>query len=179
MRDATEKGKVEEGDLRKHPHGNEARPTAEAGDRHRHARGRQAHEVTEEPQVALAPVVAIRESSVTTLGRLGVLNGDQIAAAFRFRNAFEIVVDAKRASLGFQEWQDPGKPSQTLLERRSRATDDLRKARALLGAHGYSLVGRICGEGYCIADLFQTRRERDTHIDMLKIHLASLASLWK
>lgn len=125
------------------------------------------------------PIVAFRESSVTTLARSGVLDADQIAAAFRFRNAFEVVVDAKRASLGFQEWTEPGKPIPAVTERRVAASTDLRAARALLGAHGYSLVGRICGEGYCIADLFQSRRERDTHIDLLKIHLRSLAALWR
>lgn len=126
-----------------------------------------------------APVVAFRESSVTTLARTGALDAAQIAAAFRFRNAFEVVVDAKRASLGFQEWSDPGRPPQHVLDRRAAASADLRDARALLGAHGYSLIGRVCGEGYCIADLFTTRRERDTHLDLLKIHLRSLAALWK
>ena len=108
---------------------------------------------------AVQPVVAFRDSSVTTLGRTGVIDADQVAAAFRFRNAFETVVDAKRASLGFEEWSDPGRPTTQLSERRAKARDDLRQARGLLGAHGYSLVGRICGEGYCIADLFRTRRD--------------------
>jgi hypothetical protein len=138
-----------------------------------------ARRMSVEAEARSAPVIAFRESSVTTLGRQGLLDTDQIAAAFRFRNAFEVAVDAKRASLGFEEWTDPGKPPADLVERRLKAKGDLAAARGLLGAHGYALVGRVCGEGYCVTDLFKSRRERDTHLDLLRIHLASLAKLWR
>jgi hypothetical protein len=124
-------------------------------------------------------VVGFRQSSVVTLAAHGVLAADQVAAAFHFRNAFEHLVEAKRESIGFNEWQSPGPLPAHVAERRSLASQDLRKARGLLGAHGYALVGKVCGEGYHIADLFSSRRERDTMTDMLRLHLTSLAKLWR
>lgn len=123
-------------------------------------------------------VIGFRQSSVVTLASHGLLDADQVAAAFRFRNAFEVVVEAKRQSIGFNEWQSPGPISPDLAAQRADATKDLSLARKLLGSHGYALVGRVCGEGYHINDLYGTRRERDTHCDLLRIHLTSLAKLW-
>lgn len=123
-------------------------------------------------------VVGFRQSSVVTLAAHGVLDANQVAAAFRFRNLFEVVIEAKRQSIGFNEWQEPGPPPPDLAARRSDATKDLGRARALLGSHGYMLIGRVCGEGFHIADLYATRRERDTMVDMLRLHLTSLAKLW-
>ena len=124
-------------------------------------------------------VAPIRQSSVVTLAAHGVLTADQVAAAFHFRNAFEVVVEAKRQSIGFNEWQAPGAPPPDLQQLRNDASRDLGKARALLGSHGYMLVGRVCGEGFHINDLYATRRERDTMTDMLRLHLTSLAKLWR
>ena len=124
-------------------------------------------------------IVGIRRSSVVTLAAHRVLDADQVAAAFRFRNAFEITVEAKRKSIGFNEWQPPERTPQTLAEVRTAAAQDLRAARALLGSHGYMLVGKVCGEGFHLADLYRTTRERQTMTDMLKIHLLSLAKLWR
>lgn len=125
-------------------------------------------------------VVALRrQSSVVTLAAHGVLDADQVAAAFRFRNAFEIHVDAKRESIGFNEWQSPGKPSRTLVESRLVAEGLLLQARDLLGSHGYMLVGKVCGEGFHLHDMYSTQRQRNTMVDMLKLHLRSLAELWK
>lgn len=124
-------------------------------------------------------LVAFRESTVVTLGRMGILDEDQIEAAFRFRNAFEVVKDAARSSIGFQEWSDPGKPSQHISERRAAAGTQLKQARSYLGAHGYWLVGRICGEGYSVGDITENRREREAFSLMLQIHLTGLAKLWR
>jgi hypothetical protein len=124
-------------------------------------------------------VVGFRQSSVVTLAAHGVLDADQVAAAFRFRNAFEIVIDAKRQSIGFNEWQSPGPVAPDIAARRADATRDLGRARALLGSHGYMLVGKICGEGFHLHDLYPKRRDRDTHTDMLRVHLTSLAKLWR
>ena len=129
-------------------------------------------------QQSTPSVAPIRQSSVVTLAAHGVLNADQVAAAFRFRNSFEVVVEAKRRSIGFNEWQSPGPAPADQVQLQQDATRDLQKARALLGSHGYMLVGKVCGEGYHLADLYRTRRERDTMSDMLRIHLTSLAKLW-
>ena len=131
------------------------------------------------PALTAPDVVGFRQSSVVTLAAHGVLDADQVAAAFRFRNAFELVVEAKRESIGFNEWQSPGTLPAPVAEARAVATQELRQARALLGSHGFSLVGKVCGEGFHIGGLYRTRRERDTMTDMLRIHLTSLAKLWR
>jgi hypothetical protein len=134
--------------------------------------------ITVAPAAELA-VVGIKQSSVVTLASHGLLDVDQVAAAFRFRNSFEVTIEAKRQSIGFNEWQAPGPIPAGVAESRLIAKQDLRAARALLGSHGYMLVGKVCGEGWHIGDLYRTRRERDTMTDMLRIHLTSLAKLWR
>jgi hypothetical protein len=123
-------------------------------------------------------VVNLREWSVATLAAHGVLDADQVAAAFRFRNAWETVQEARQASFGFSEWIDAGCRPPGLSERRLAAAGLLRQCRRLLGAHGYHLVSRICGEGFHVRDLYPTRRQRDMAVDLLKIHLSELAALW-
>ena len=134
-------------------------------------------ESRDNPRVVEA-VVNLREWSVASLAAHGVLDADQVAAAFRFRNAWETVQAARQASIGFSEWIDAGCPSIALSERRLAAAGTLRQCRRLLGAHGYELVSRICGEGFHIRDLYPTRRARDTATDMLKTHLTELARIW-
>jgi hypothetical protein len=123
-------------------------------------------------------VVNLRESSVVTLAALHILDADQVAAAFRFRHAWETVESARQASIGFEEWIDAGRLPAGIAERQLKAAGDLRQCRKLLGAHGYMLVGRVCGEGWHIRDLYPNRRARQTATDMLRIHLSSLAALW-
>lgn len=112
------------------------------------------------------------------MARLRQIDSDQVSAAFRFRNAFYIVLDAKHESMGFREWQAPRGNPPTIQQSRLTAQGDLDSARKLLGAYLYALTGRICGEGYCVRDLFETRRERDTHSDIFRIALGQLGSLW-
>jgi hypothetical protein len=135
--------------------------------------------VDQQQALATTEVLALRQSSVATLAAHGAIDASQVAAAFRFRNAFEIVVEAKRESIGFAEWQSPGPPPPEIAEARAGAAQDLKHARHLLGAHGYALIGRVVGEGYHLADLFSLRRERDAMTWMLKIHLTSLARFWR
>lgn len=125
-----------------------------------------------------AELVTLRDDSITVLARMKILDADQVYAALRFRAAFESAVDAAQASLGFREWQSPGPPAPALVERRARASHDLEAARHLVGAHGFWLLGRVCGEGHSVLDLCASRRERDTHTDLLKLHLTGLAELW-
>ena len=123
-------------------------------------------------------VVSLRESSIVTLAAHGVLDADQVAAAFRFRHAWETVQRLRPAALGFDEWIGGGCRPAGFAEVQMVAAADLRLARRLLGAHGYELVARICGDGFHIRDIRPTRRERDTATDMLKVHLTGLARLW-
>ena len=124
-------------------------------------------------------VIRLREWSVTTLAAHGALDDEQVTAARRFCSAWETVQAVRPASIDFGERIDRGRNPPTFAERRLKAAADLRHARILLGEHGYGLVGRICGDGYHIRDLYRTRRERDTASDMLKTHLTSLAAMWR
>lgn len=112
------------------------------------------------------------------LARRQLVDADQIAVAFRFRNAFLTVLDAKHESMGFREWQAPRGITATRAESQARAQEDLSAARELLGAYLYALLGRVCGEGYAVKDLFQVRRDCDTHTDLLRIGLTQLVRLW-
>jgi hypothetical protein len=123
-------------------------------------------------------VVNLRESSVVTLAAHGILDADQVDAAFRFRRAWETVASARQSSIGFDEWIDAGRLPAGLAERQLQAAEDLRQCRKLLGAHGYMLVGRVCGEGWHLRDLYPKRGDRDAMTRMLYIHLSSLAALW-
>jgi hypothetical protein len=124
-------------------------------------------------------VVNLRESSVSTLAAHGILDLAQVQAAIRFRHAWETVGGIGSSSAAFGERVDMSRRPTGIAERRLQAAADLRFCRQLLGAHGYMLVGRICGDGEHIRDICRTRRQRDTAHDMLKIHLAALAASWK
>jgi hypothetical protein len=119
-----------------------------------------------------------RESSITTLAAAGALDAEQVAAAFRLRNAYLVTLEAKRESIGFNEWQAPGRRDLSEQEQRADAARDLSETRGLVGAYAYALLLRVCGEGHSISDMYGARRARETHADILKIHLGILAKLW-
>lgn len=123
-------------------------------------------------------VVSLRESSVITMASHGLLSADQVAAAWRFRHAAELMRQVGSGSNAEPRIPGTRKPDD-IAERRLSAAGDMRTAKHLLGAHGFNLVTLVCAEGFHIRDLYQTRRERDTATDMLKIHLSALASVWR
>lgn len=123
-------------------------------------------------------VVSLRDSSIVTLAAHGVIDANQVEAAWRFRKAWETVQAPGTVSAGFQEWVDTTCRPAELAERRLAAAGDLRNARRILGNHGYMLVSKVCGEGWHIRDLYHKRGERDAMTLMLRIHLASLARIW-
>lgn len=98
-----------------------------------------------------------------------------VETAFRFTNTFrQAGEDAQR---GFQEYVD-GRTSTPRAERQADAIRELRRCRQLLGKHGYRLLATIAGEGYALGDLYQTRRQRDTAADLVRLHLNELADMW-
>lgn len=121
--------------------------------------------------------VSLRESSIVSLAARKMLDADQVAAAWRFQRAFEIVSAIRPAVL------DPdgirGGSGDGTSDKQINAATDLRRARDVLGLHGYYLVSRICGEGYHVRDLYRTRRQRDLAADLLRIHLTELATEWR
>lgn len=121
-----------------------------------------------------APVVALRESSIVSLAAHGVLDADQVAAAMRFRAAWETLASNLRPPAYFERVDAPLPQAQA--ERHDAAKRELGQYRLLLGEHGFGLLLKICGEGYHIRDLYSARRERDTATDILRIHLSAIAS---
>jgi hypothetical protein len=137
-------------------------------------------ERTAQTGAAPAQILSMRrESSVTTLAAAGALDAEQVATAFRFRNSYLITIEAKRESIGFDEWRAPGRTDLNEQERRAAAAKDLSEARRLVGAYAYALLLRVCGEGHALSDMYGPRRARESHADILKIHLGMLAKLWR
>lgn len=129
--------------------------------------------VTAAEKREVAPVVSLRESSIITLASHGLLDADQVAAAMRFRAAWEAYANLHRSGRSLER-VDGGR--RVAEPRGNEASRMLKRYRALLGAHGFDLLIRVCGEGHHIRDLYQTRRERDTATDILRIHLSALAT---
>ena len=130
----------------------------------------------EERRSRSVEIIALRESSVITLARVGALNDLQVAAAFRLAR----LVQTANAEAGsrFRQYVDGGERT-PLAERATEAMRELRNARQLLGRHGYSLAVSICAEGHALADLYPTRRQRDTASDVLRVHLDELVAMWR
>lgn len=122
-------------------------------------------------------VVSLRENSIISLAAHGALDANQVAAAWYFRKAFETVRDIKGGSL--EEMTRGTRRPNGIAEKKLAAAFDLKIAKRFLGAHGYSLVATVCGEGFHIRDIYKTRRERDTATDLLRIHLTGLADVWR
>jgi hypothetical protein len=124
-------------------------------------------------------VIRLREWSVKTLEAHGALDAEHVTAAQRFCRSWEAVHGMRTAASCFTERIDSGRRPTSFAETSLAAATDLRHARILLGEHGYALVGKVCGDGYHIRDLYRTRRERDTAADMLKVYLTCLAQMWR
>jgi hypothetical protein len=121
-----------------------------------------------------AAVISMRDWSVKTLA----LSDEQRSAAERFCRSWEAVHGMRTSYPALTERVDSSRRTSSVAERSLTAAQDLRHSRILLGEHGYALVGKVCGDGYHIRDLYRTRRERDMANDLIKIHLTSLAAMW-
>jgi hypothetical protein len=123
-------------------------------------------------------VVGLRDSSIVTLAAHGLLDADQVAAAWRFRRVWEEFAELEQPAQRFERVDHTG-DGLARIERQHKARREMKRCRKLLGQHGFQLVTKVCGEGWHIRDLCSTRRERDTAADVLRIHLASLAAMWR
>lgn len=123
---------------------------------------------------ASAPqLVELRESSIVSLAAHGLLDSDQVRAAMRFRDAWQLVTIAARPHREFER-VDGGRRS-TRTEAETEARQILKQCRFTAGQHGFELLVKICGEGFHIRDLYENRRDRDTATDVLRINLSNLA----
>lgn len=126
--------------------------------------------------VALRPaaeVLQIRESSISSLAAHGLLDVDQVAAAMRFRDAWQLVAIASRPHRDFERVDGHARSTRTEAETAARAI--LKQCRFAAGQYGFELLVKVCGEGFHVRDLYQSRRERDTATDLLRINLSNIA----
>lgn len=127
--------------------------------------------------------VNTRESAITALAARGAIDKAQESAAERFRRAWEALGGSGAKAMDYtREPVDGGVSVEPITVRQLSAGQDLKQAqKALKEAHGdyaYRLVGYVCGEGRSIHELTETRRQRDTMTDLLRMYLDVLAGLW-
>ena len=118
-------------------------------------------------------VIGLRDSSIVSLAAHGQLDADQVSAAMHFRDDWQIIRAGSSPERLFDRVDHT--PGAGAAERIADAKQRLKRCRALVGAHGFDLLIKICGDGWHIRDLYRERRERDTAADMLRIHLTELA----
>lgn len=123
--------------------------------------------------------INIRESAIETLFARGQLDKAQKKAADRFRMHWEALGGAGAGAMDFtREVVDGGAKRDPISERIVNASRELSTCRELLGARGYGLVCRVCGEGKALAELFVAKRDKLTGADNLRLHLTDLAEMW-
>lgn len=131
----------------------------------------------------ISVVVNVRESAVSTLAARGLLNEAQVEAADRFRRLFEAMggngpraVDWRREAVDGGRFPDPiGTRQIDAGKQLAAAYENLTKEH---GRYGWKIVGYVCGEGLSIHDMTETRRQRDTMTDQLRLYLDNLAEFW-
>lgn len=131
----------------------------------------------------IVAVVNMRESAIVLLQAKGVLDDAQFKAAEHFRRQWERLGGSGAGAMDYSRTVvDGGKSKDPISAVQMEAGRVLKQAEAqLVRAHGvyaYKLVGYICGEGYSIHDMTETRRQRDTMTDMLRMYLDVLADMW-
>jgi hypothetical protein len=127
--------------------------------------------------------VNIKESAITALAAKGALNAAQVAAAVRFRKLWERMGGSGAGAMDYgRVVVDGGKTPEPISAMQMEAGRELKEAQTRLkqahGEYAYRLVGYICGQGYSIHDLCETRRQRDTMTDLLRMYLDVLADMW-
>lgn len=127
-------------------------------------------------------VVNTRESVIVMLASRGRIDAAQLAAATKFRKLWEAMGGKGAAAIDYgREHIDGGKISDPITERQIAAADELRGARRTLGAQGFWLISRTCGEGYALPEIVRpgaSKRARRAVTDELRACLDRLAELW-
>lgn len=127
----------------------------------------------------ISAVMNVRESGIATLAAQKKLDMYQVAAADKVRKLWETMGGAGAGAIDYSREHVDGGPSRDpITQRQVSAGKELARIRPLVGKHGFELVIMIAGNGQSLHDLYQTRRERDTAADMLRVYLTQLAVMW-
>lgn len=122
-----------------------------------------------------AILIPIRDSSIATLAAHGLLNAEQISAALHFRDLWERYVSLSRPAMAFERIDRSHSPGDH--SGKAEAKKELAKIRGVTGNYGFTLLSKICGDGFHIRDMYSMRRDRDTHTDLLRILLSQIAAM--
>lgn len=123
--------------------------------------------------------INVRESAIETLYARGQVDQAQKRAADRFRAIWEAMGGAGARALDYsREVVDGGGAVEPIKDHQLNAGQELNRCRKLLGARGYDLVCKVCGEGYALGELCDTKRDRLTAADNLRAHLDDLCEIW-
>jgi hypothetical protein len=141
------------------------------------------HDGDKTNQRRIGAMVNLNESAITRLAAKGAIDNAQARAAIRFRQLWERMGGAGAGAMDYSRtFVDGGKTPDPISEHQMEAGRTLKAAEQALrkehGLYAYKLVCYICGEGYSIYDLTETRRQRDTMTDLLRMYLDVLAGLW-
>lgn len=129
--------------------------------------------------VKIEALVNIRESAIGTMAAKGHISPHQLQAALRFRRLCELLGGAGAGSLDLSvERVDGGGARDPIGLHQMDAGRQLAKCRELLGVRAYEIMSKIAGQGFAIAELGRTHRERTTLADYLKDGLDVLAEHW-
>lgn len=131
----------------------------------------------------ITAAVNIRESSISAMLANDAITASQHAAAEKFRTLFETMGASGAKGIDTtREFVDGGTFPEPIGDEAIDAGKKLARAYdALVPSHGlyaWRLVGYICGEGRTIRELTETRRQRDTMADNLRMYLDTLAAHW-
>lgn len=132
----------------------------------------------------MSVAINIRESAVETLYARGQLDEAQKEAADEFRKLWERMGGSGAGAIDYsREHVDGGGARDPISIQHMQAGQELNRARETLrkshGEYAYRLVTYIVGDGYSVHELTQTRRQRDTMTDMLRMYLDVLAHMWR
>lgn len=141
------------------------------------------HPVSQTNPLKITAAVNVRESAIALLVSKGAIDEAQEKAADRFRLLWERMGGAGAGAIDYSRTRvDGGRTAEPITMAQMQAGRDLQIAEAALkkayGDYAYKIVGYVCGEGYSIHDLTETRRQRDTMTDNLRSYLDVLAALW-
>lgn len=123
------------------------------------------------PRPAASPDLR-RRSAIATLAAAGMLSADQIEAAWRLAALWhDLTAQRSAADLLL------GSESRPASDRALAAKQRLQNIRGETGSYGFELLQRVAIEGFALGDLFEGRRARDTHADLLRVHLTEVRLL--
>lgn len=134
------------------------------------------------PRFADATVNA-RESAIVALWAKSALDDAQYRAGLKLTRLYEQIGATGAKAIDYsREHVEGGRVQQAISDERVAAASEINDAFDAVvrehGLYGWRLLGYACGVGLHVRDMTDTRRERDTMTDNLRLYLDCLARHW-